>query len=576
MIHAGRLRPWMRWRAGVALPLVLAVCGAAIPGPACTQDFNAEVARLTDDTGKAKAAVAALHDQSLALIDGAGAVMTKTLRDNAAVSPPLRAADLVLIQDATALLQSERLAAADRLHQETWSAFAQALSPEPRSLKELARRLGPFRAGLARYRPTLEALVAEPLRTPAFVQARTGMVRMFAEAHDAGAALDAAAGAGDEASFVIVLRHIARVSQYRQAVTERGATLVRAAEAALDRLTQRFGSAEAASAYFAEVRRAEAAGREIARLRAAVWSSLAGFDAAEPARPAGGVTTAAGALAASIADVARMAEASASAAIAVEDAVQLIDGYPHLFAPGQEPLTRYYRGVEASFAAAAEAVADAAGRGIATARKADALAPADRAAVGQAIERARADLPRTGKLVAEMKARSGLQKAAVARLAGAVEARRAALPALAAEYKRIESARPVAGAPAPGNDAAMMRALTRRALAGDTTAQLYAGQTALIGIGGPPDEAEAKGWFEKAAQAGDRRGQFILGLMLEESGADAGLAWIRKAADQGLPAALTHLGLRLRPSDPAAARRLLGLAAAQDYHPAYLALTEMD
>jgi TPR repeat protein len=122
-----------------------------------------------------------------------------------------------------------------------------------------------------------------------------------------------------------------------------------------------------------------------------------------------------------------------------------------------------------------------------------------------------------------------------------------------------------------------MRALTRRALAGDATAQLYAGQMALLGVGGPPDAAEARNWFEKAAQGGDRRGQFVLGLMLEEAGgADAGLLWIQKAADQGLPAALTHLGLKLRQSDPAAARRLLGLAAAQDYHPAYLALTEMD
>jgi TPR repeat protein len=540
------------------------------------QDLQGEILRLDDDSRKAKAAVIALHEQALALIDGAAAAMIKTLRDNAGAVPPLRPADLTLIQDAATLIQSERLAAADRLHRETWAAFAQALNPEPRSLKELARRLGPFRAGLARYRPALEALAAEPLRTPAFAQARNDMIRMFAEAHDAGAALDAAASAGDEASFVIVLHHVARVSQYRQAVTERGVALVAAAEAALDRLAQRFGSAEAADAYFAEVRRAGAVAREIARLRAAVWSSLAGLDAADPARPAGGATGPGGALAASFADAARMADATASAAIAVESTVQSIDGHPRLFASGQEPLTRLYRGVEARFAAAAEAVAGASERGIDAARKADALLPADRAAAGQAFERTRAALPRSEKLAAEMKAKSGLSKAAVARLAGVTEARRTALAALAAEYARADSARPAA-APAPRDDASVMRALTRRALAGDTTAQLYAGQLALLGVGGPPDPGEARGWFEKAAQAGDRRGQFILGLMLEDSGgADAGLAWIQKAADQGLPAALTHLGLRLRQSDPAAARRLLGLAAAQDYHPAYLALTEMD
>ena len=572
MIQAGRLRLWMRRFAGACLALAFATCS-----PALAQDLQGEILRLDDDGRKAKAAVAALHDQALALIDGAGAALTKTLRDYAGLSPPLRPADLTLIQDATALTQSERLAAADRLHQETWTAFAQALNPEPRSLKELARRLGPFRAGLARYRPTLEAMAAEPLRTSAFAQARNDMIRMFAEAHDAGAALDAAASAGDEASFVIVLRHIARVSQYRQAVTERGVALVAAAEAALDRLALRFGSAEAANAYFAEVRQADAVAREIARLRAAAWSSLAGLDAAEPARPAAGATGAGGAFAASFAEAARMIEATASAAIAVEAAVQFINGQSTLFASGEESLNRHYRGVEARFAAAAEAVAGAADRGIAVARKAGVLPAADRAAAGEAVERARAELPRTEKLVAEMKAKSGLSKTAIARLASAVEARRTALPALAADLKRTDPARPAAAAPAPHDAAAVMRALTSRALAGDATAQLYAGQMALLGVGGPPDAAEARNWFEKAAQGGDRRWQFVLGLMLEEAGgADAGLLWIQKAADQGLPAALTHLGLKLRQSDPAAARRLLGLAAAQDYHPAYLALTEMD
>ncbi len=549
--------------------------------PAGAQNAEAEVVRLLEATAAAKSAVVALHEQTMALIDDAGAELARTLREHAAASPPLRPSDLMLIRDARLLIQSDRLAAADRVHEQAWTALAQALHPEPRTLAELGRRLGPFRAALTRYRPALEALSGEAVGTPALAQELRDMVRVYAEAHDAGAALDAAVTAGDEASFVIVLRHISRVAQHRQAVTERGVALVTAAEAALARVRQRFGSPEAAEALFAELRQADTIARELARLRAATWSSLTGLDAAGPPRPAGttgtmpaDATPAGAALAAGLDDLRRMAEATAFAAIAATGAAQAVDARPHVFAR-RDSLVRHYRGVDARFAAATQAVASAAADNAGAIRRGGALAPGDRAALRTALERALAELHRAEKLVGEMKAKSGLSPSEQARLAGTVAMWRATLPGLAGEYRHAGPAD--AAAPRPRDDADVIRALTRRALAGDATAALYLAQLALIGVGGPPDAAEARGWFEKAAQAGDRRGQFILGLMFEDAGdAAAGEAWIQKAADQGLPAALTHRGLALRTSDPAAARRYLGLAAAQDYHPAYVALTEMD
>ncbi len=69
------------------------------------------------------------------------------------------------------------------------------------------------------------------------------------------------------------------------------------------------------------------------------------------------------------------------------------------------------------------------------------------------------------------------------------------------------------------------------------------------GEGVSKNDDEAMKWFRLAAEQGDRKGQYILGLMLvafDNSKDEAeGINWLGKAAKQGAyPKAIIYLGLR--------------------------------
>ncbi len=89
---------------------------------------------------------------------------------------------------------------------------------------------------------------------------------------------------------------------------------------------------------------------------------------------------------------------------------------------------------------------------------------------------------------------------------------------------------------------------------------------------------EAVGWWRKGAASGDRSCQFLLGrAYLEGKGglardANEGLAWIRRAASQRLPAAQAALGFAYErgagvPTDYVLAYMWLNLARAQGHNP---------
>ena len=117
---------------------------------------------------------------------------------------------------------------------------------------------------------------------------------------------------------------------------------------------------------------------------------------------------------------------------------------------------------------------------------------------------------------------------------------------------------------------------------GDADAAFNLGQAFRLGRGVPADSAQAKRWFETAANKGHVDAQVSLGLLLFDSGErGAAMSWLKKAADKGEPRALLVVGTALFNGDGIKQDRVLGYAyvsraAAQGLAPASSTLADMD
>ena len=117
---------------------------------------------------------------------------------------------------------------------------------------------------------------------------------------------------------------------------------------------------------------------------------------------------------------------------------------------------------------------------------------------------------------------------------------------------------------------------------GDADAAFNLGQAFRLGRGVPADSAQAKRWFEAAANKGHVDAQVSLGLLLFDSGERAvAMNWLRKAARTGEPRALLVVGTALfngdgMKQDPVLGYAYVSRAAAQGLEPAKSTLAEMD
>jgi TPR repeat protein len=117
---------------------------------------------------------------------------------------------------------------------------------------------------------------------------------------------------------------------------------------------------------------------------------------------------------------------------------------------------------------------------------------------------------------------------------------------------------------------------------GDADAAFNLGQAFRLGRGVPADSAQAKKWFEAAANKGHVDAQVSLGLLLFDSGdRGAAMSWLKKAANKGEPRALLVVGTALFNGDGLKQDPILGYAyvsraAAQGLAPAKTTLAEMD
>lgn len=117
---------------------------------------------------------------------------------------------------------------------------------------------------------------------------------------------------------------------------------------------------------------------------------------------------------------------------------------------------------------------------------------------------------------------------------------------------------------------------------GDADAAFNLGQAFRLGRGVPADSAQAKRWFEMAANKGHVDAQVSLGLLLFDSGErGAAMSWLNKAADKGEPRALLVVGTALfngdgLKQDPVLGYAYVSRAAAQGLAPAKTTLIEMD
>lgn len=117
---------------------------------------------------------------------------------------------------------------------------------------------------------------------------------------------------------------------------------------------------------------------------------------------------------------------------------------------------------------------------------------------------------------------------------------------------------------------------------GDADAAFNLGQAYRLGRGVPADSAQAKRWFEAAANKGHIDAQVSLGLLLFDSGDRAvAMNWLKKAAAKGEPRALLVVGTALfngdgLQQDPIRGYAYVSRAAAQGLAPAKSTLAEMD
>jgi len=117
---------------------------------------------------------------------------------------------------------------------------------------------------------------------------------------------------------------------------------------------------------------------------------------------------------------------------------------------------------------------------------------------------------------------------------------------------------------------------------GDADAQFNLGQAYRLGRGVPTNLSAAQTWFERAANQGHLDAQATLGLLLFQSGDQAGgLRWLKGAALKGEPRALLVYGTALFngdgvTQDPVMGYAFVSRAAAQGLAPAKDTLAQMD
>jgi TPR repeat protein len=117
---------------------------------------------------------------------------------------------------------------------------------------------------------------------------------------------------------------------------------------------------------------------------------------------------------------------------------------------------------------------------------------------------------------------------------------------------------------------------------GDADAQFNLGQAYRLGRGVPTNLSVAQTWFERAANQGHLDAQATLGLLMFQSGDQAGgLRWLKAAALKGEPRALLVYGTALFngdgvTQDPVMGYAFVSRAAAQGLAPAKETLAQMD
>lgn len=117
---------------------------------------------------------------------------------------------------------------------------------------------------------------------------------------------------------------------------------------------------------------------------------------------------------------------------------------------------------------------------------------------------------------------------------------------------------------------------------GNADAAFNLGQAYRLGRGVAADSAQAKRWFELAANKGHVDAQVSLGLLLFDSGdRSTAMTWLKRAAEKGEPRALLVVGTALfngegLPQDPVLGYAYVSRAAAQGLAPAKSTLAEMD
>ena len=117
---------------------------------------------------------------------------------------------------------------------------------------------------------------------------------------------------------------------------------------------------------------------------------------------------------------------------------------------------------------------------------------------------------------------------------------------------------------------------------GDADAQFNLGQAYRLGRGVPTNLSAAQTWFERAANQDHLDAQATLGLLMFQSGDQAGgLRWLKGAALKGEPRALLVYGTALFngdgvTQDPVMGYAFVSRAAAQGLGPAKDTLAQMD
>ena len=124
-----------------------------------------------------------------------------------------------------------------------------------------------------------------------------------------------------------------------------------------------------------------------------------------------------------------------------------------------------------------------------------------------------------------------------------------------------------------------VRWFARAADADHAAAHYYLGYLFATGKGAPADAERSREHYTRAAELGHADAQYWLGSHLANGEQDpaAGLEWLVKAADQGLPAAQYYVGLLYENGqgttrDAAAAARWYTAAAEQGYRHAQIGL----